>query len=460
MSSYPMQDPSQVPWPARVDQQQPPQPQQMPQAAPPPQQAQATPQQAPQQQPNPSVQDPSQLLGRLQQIAQTPMQPVPQAGPDQGASPVKRFLTNFMYGAGQAALQHVGLPTDYDKQQAVIQHNDRQQQLNQQAQETSSLIGMHYQQTQDAQRAAAKDQYSSELIPAGAIGTLLGIDPTTVAPRGVWMDALYKHLTTPPKERTPLSTSTGYYNVDASGHATPILGPGNVPLMASKQDKPDTPEQQSIDEYQRLHPGSSLNDALRNYANVTQKIPIPAAPMMMVPNNDGTSTATLVHPGMKVGMGAESTSQFGQEPGKIQKLVQPYDDLVSAADQAHQYAVQNTAPGDAALLLKYVDAVKPTKGFRLTNTELNMFSHTRGMLGDVQALGQKLDNGQMLTPDQKRNMLAIVDLSAAHAKQMKASLMQKYSQYANPGGIDAPPPAAQPGSGGADPFSAFGGKKR
>jgi hypothetical protein len=133
---------------------------------------------------------------------------------------------------------------------------------------------------------------------------------------------------------------------------------------------------------------------------------------------------------------------------------------VSAADQAHQYAVQNTAPGDAALLLKYVDAVKPTKGFRLTNTELNMFSHTRGMLGDVQALGQKLDNGQMLTPDQKRNMLAIVDLSAAHAKQMKASLMQKYSQYANPGGIDAPPPAAQPGSGGADPFSAFGGKKR
>jgi hypothetical protein len=80
----------------------------------------------------------------------------------------------------------------------------------------------------------------------------------------------------------------------------------------------------------------------------------------------------------------------------------------------------------------------------------------------MQALGQRLNNGQMLTPDQKQNMLAIVDLSANHAKQMKASLMQKYSQYANPGGADASAPAApmQPAGSGADPFAAFGGKKR
>ena len=418
--------------------------------------------QSPQAGPNPSVQDPSQLQQQLMRVAQTPMQPVPQAGPDQGVSPVKRFLTNFMYGMGQGALQHVGLPTDYEKQQNVIQQNQRQQQLNDQAGEMSSLIGLHYQQTQDAQRKAQQEAQDAQMTAGGEIAKVLGIDPTLQAPAGFWKDALYKHLTTPPHERTPLSTSQGYYNLDPQGHATPILGPDNKPLMPAKQEKPDTPEQQYLDEYQRTHPGASLDAAVRAYSSATQKTPQPTPPMMFIPNGDGTSTATAVRPGMKVGMGAETSTQFGQEPSKIQKLVQPFDDLVSAADQAHQYAAQNTAPGDAALLLKYVDAVKPTKGFRLTNTELNMFAHTRGVLGDMQALGQRVNNGQMLTPEQKTNMLTIIDMSANHAKQMKGSLMQKYSQYANPGGADAPSPAApmQPAASGADPFAAFGGKKR
>jgi hypothetical protein len=107
-------------------------------------------------------------MQQLQQIAQTPLQPVPQAGPDQGASPVKRFLTNFFYGAGQSALQHVGLPTDYEKQQNVIQQNQRQQQLNQQAGETSSLIGLHQQQLQNEQQTYAQNQYQNQQLPIPA----------------------------------------------------------------------------------------------------------------------------------------------------------------------------------------------------------------------------------------------------------------------------------------------------
>jgi hypothetical protein len=148
MNSYPMQDPSQTQ-------------QQLPQVG-------NVPLQSAQAGPNPSVQDPSQLLGRLQQIAQTPLQPVPPAGPDQGNSPVKRFLTNFFWGAGQSALQHVGLPTDYEKQQNVIQQNARQQQLNQQAAETSSLIGMHQQQTANEQQQYAQNQYENQQVPIPA----------------------------------------------------------------------------------------------------------------------------------------------------------------------------------------------------------------------------------------------------------------------------------------------------
>lgn len=115
-----------------------------------------------QQQPNPS-----QMQAQLQQIAQTPPQPVPQAGPDQG-SPVRRFLTNFFYGAGQGALQSVGLPTDYQKQQNVIQQNQRQQQINQQAQETSSLIGLHQQQVANEKQTYAQNAYENELVPIPA----------------------------------------------------------------------------------------------------------------------------------------------------------------------------------------------------------------------------------------------------------------------------------------------------
>lgn len=106
----------------------------------------------------------SQAQGQLQQIAQTPMQPVPQAGPDQG-SPVKRFLTNFFYGAGQGALREVGLPTDYEKQQNIIQQNQRQQQINQQAGETSSLIGLHQQQLANEKQQYAQTEYENQQLP-------------------------------------------------------------------------------------------------------------------------------------------------------------------------------------------------------------------------------------------------------------------------------------------------------
>jgi len=121
--------------------------------------------------------DPSQMQGQqqapppvsamqqqLQQIAQTPMQPTPPVGPDQG-SPVRRFLTNFFYGAGQGLLREAGLPTDYQKQQQTIANNQRQQQLNQQAGETASLIGLHQQQLKNEQQAYSQNEYENQQVP-------------------------------------------------------------------------------------------------------------------------------------------------------------------------------------------------------------------------------------------------------------------------------------------------------
>lgn len=111
-------------------------------------------------------QDPNQLQAQLQQVAQqaqSNIQPVPAVGPDQ-PSPVRRALTNFFYGMSQGMLHEVGLPTDYQKQQQAIANNQRQQQIGQQAQETSSLVALHQQQLQNEQQAYQQNEYLNQQV--------------------------------------------------------------------------------------------------------------------------------------------------------------------------------------------------------------------------------------------------------------------------------------------------------
>ena len=75
-----------------------------------------------------------------------------------------------------------------------------------------------------------------------------------------------------------------------------------------KQPKPDTPEQQYIDEYQRVHKGSSIADAERAYTLDTQKPPQIQPIMMMIPNANGGSTATVVRPGTEIAPGAQTAA--------------------------------------------------------------------------------------------------------------------------------------------------------
>jgi hypothetical protein len=77
---------------------------------------------------------------------------------------------------------------------------------------------------------------------------------------------------------------------------------------ANKTVRPDTPEQQYLDEYQRTHPGSSVADAERAYTLDTQRPPQIAPIMMMVPNSNGGSTATVVRPGTEIAPGAQTAA--------------------------------------------------------------------------------------------------------------------------------------------------------
>jgi hypothetical protein len=77
--------------------------------------------------------------------------------------------------------------------------------------------------------------------------------------------------------------------------------------------KPDTPEQQYIDEYQQKHPGSGIGAAERAYTLDTQRPPQIAPIMMMVPNANGGSTATVVRPGSEVAPGAQTAAGLNSQ---------------------------------------------------------------------------------------------------------------------------------------------------
>lgn len=72
-----------------------------------------------------------------------------------------------------------------------------------------------------------------------------------------------------------------------------------------KQPRPDSPEQQYIDEYQRLHPGSTVADAERAYSTDTQRAP---QALIFSPDQQGGYTAQNVRPGSTVAPGSQTAA--------------------------------------------------------------------------------------------------------------------------------------------------------
>lgn len=88
---------------------------------------------APPPQPPPAMPGP----GGVQQVAAMPPPQAPAVQPEmatvnvpppKGPGPIKQLLSGLLYGGGQAMLQHVGLPTDYEKQQQAAKIQIAQEQ--------------------------------------------------------------------------------------------------------------------------------------------------------------------------------------------------------------------------------------------------------------------------------------------------------------------------------------------
>lgn len=134
------------------------------------------------------------------------------------------------------------------------------------------------------------------------------------------------NLENPPEEWKAIPQVIGPNGepVEIEGRSGQIRFGGVSGLTPEKQPKPDTPEQQYIDEYQRLHKGSTVAQAERSYSLDTQK---PPQMIMLTPGPNGRYSAQNIKPGSQVAGDAIS-------PGGLNTINTPTSQSRNMAEMA------------------------------------------------------------------------------------------------------------------------------
>lgn len=101
----------------------------------------------------------------------------------------------------------------------------------------------------------------------------------------------------------------------------------------------------------------------------------------------------------------------------VQKQLLPLTKIQATADRADDYVKSPSGPGDIALTLAFVEAVKPSSGFRFTDVERQWILQSRGLIEGAEAKINSGYNGTVLSPEQRENMAAIIRDAAAKTEE-------------------------------------------
>lgn len=89
--------------------------------------------------------------------------------------------------------------------------------------------------------------------------------------------------------------------------------------------------------------------------------------------------------------------------------------LIDRAENAMVDVNQPTPAGDYDLTMAFVDATKPSAGFRFTNTELQLIKGLRPIQGSAEAFASGVTKGTFLSQGQRKDMNAIIQRAARQA---------------------------------------------
>jgi hypothetical protein len=107
-----------------------------------------------------------------------------------------------------------------------------------------------------------------------------------------------------------------------------------------------------------------------------------------------------------------------RESTAADKKNKPYEDILDQAEEAREFARNPSPTNDFGLLMDFIGVTKPESvgKLRLNQNEIKLVLGTRSSYGDLEALGERIANGQMLTPKQRTDMLNTIGIMEGHAK--------------------------------------------
>jgi hypothetical protein len=180
-----------------------------------------------------------------------------------------------------------------------------------------------------------------------------------------------------------------------------------------KQPKPDTPEQQYIDEYAKLHPGSTVAEAERQYSLDTQRPP-QISPVLMV--GPGGKLAAY-GPGSTIPEGAATPTQIGSANAAEGKSNLSAGKALNYAN-SYLNSGQFTGPGDEALQDQFFEMAKPSSGFRMNQAQIDQLHRMQSWLGSAQAAALHAQTGTWFSPQQRKEIVQTMN-SLGTAKGIK-----------------------------------------
>jgi hypothetical protein len=132
-----------------------------------------------------------------------------------------------------------------------------------------------------------------------------------------------------------------------------------------------------------------------------------------------------------------------REQTAADKKNKPYEDIMEQADEAREFARNPSPTNDFGLLMDFIGVTKPESvgKLRLNQNEIQLVLGTRSSMGDLEALGNKIANGQLLTPKQRNDMLNTIGIMENHAKNRLGGQPATTGTTVTP----QPPKAADPG---------------
>jgi hypothetical protein len=170
-------------------------------------------------------------------------------------------------------------------------------------------------------------------------------------------------------------------------------------VKPDKVEKPDSPEQQFIDEYQRTHKGATVSQAVAAYAAATAK-----------PEKSGAASA-------------RSDKSYTYNNDKLDKLGKPIEDAVARMGRLRETLAQGSPQADALVApeLLTIMAGGAGSGLRMNEAEISRIVGGRSKWETLKAsINQwQLDptKANSITPDQRQEIRSLVE--AVNSKLMK-----------------------------------------